>query len=164
MKLLPLLRGNSVEGGEFTPHDAHGAHERELVRICVRRGRVIVHQSPIREMRQYQAVELLTGQIGDLAAKDDIGATQVALQLVQGSLDLPVVVVRSGQFFGGGLLGVEQAGHQALNFAPTMPHSLPRSCKRARATSIRNRIAQARTALEPLSRNGRQHSPRLFRA
>ena len=51
--------------------------EGETVRIFVGLERRIVHQCADREVGHQESVELLTHQIGRLAAQDDFGAAQV---------------------------------------------------------------------------------------
>ena len=59
-----------------------------------------VHEGADRIVRQHQAPELLTYQLGRFAAQHNPRAAQVGLQLVERRFDLPALVIQGRQFSG----------------------------------------------------------------
>lgn len=82
--------------GESASDDADGVDEGELVRIQVRLQRRFVEQAAEGEMREEQAVELLSDQIRGLAPQHDARSSQMGFELIKRGLDLPTLRVEGG--------------------------------------------------------------------
>ncbi len=68
-------------------------HEREPIGIFIGLQRGFMHQAANGEVRHQQTIKLLPYQFWSLAPQDDLGAPQMGLQLIQGRLDLPSLLV-----------------------------------------------------------------------
>ena len=76
----------------------------------------LMHQATNRKVRHQQAVELLANQFRRLAPQYDLGPAQMGLQLIQGRLDLPALVVERGQFLGGRPFVIQDGGLPSVSW------------------------------------------------
>src|SRR5260370_14461836 len=72
-------------------------------------------QASYREVGHHQPVELLSDEIGGLAAKHDLGAAQVGLELVQRGFDFPPLVIEGCQFVGRGFVVIQKGGDEPVD-------------------------------------------------
>jgi hypothetical protein len=89
--------------------------ERQLIRIQVGAGRCFMNQTTEYEMGEQETVKLLVDQIRSLAAQQDPTASQMSLDLVEGRLDFPSLMVKRGELLGWSLLRVEKGRQQPVN-------------------------------------------------
>src|SRR5215207_9488196 len=87
----------------------------QFVRIQVRFQRRLMLQASNRKVSQQKAVEFLKDQIRSLAAQDDATSAQVRLELIEGSLNLPTLLVQRRQFLSRGFCFVQQRRHQSVH-------------------------------------------------
>ena len=69
-----------------------------------------MHQSADGKVGHHQSIELLTYQIGGLAAQHDVSTAQMSLEFVKRGFYLPSLVIESRQLPGWGLAGIEDGG------------------------------------------------------
>ena len=74
-----------------------------------------MHQTADGEVGQQQSVELLSHQIRRLAAQDDFSPTQVGLQLIECSFDIPPQMIQRREFPGWRLIWVEDGCHEPVD-------------------------------------------------
>src|SRR6185437_5646878 len=98
--------GKARLGGDLAADDVQGAGEREPVGVdfCLVGG--FGHELADGVVGDQEPVELLDDQVRAAGAEDGGGAALVCLELVEGELDLPALVVGGGQLGGGEVLVV----------------------------------------------------------
>ena len=88
--------------GQMPADDAHRVGEGQRVGVAAGLAAGVVDQPPQGEVRQQQAIEFLLGQIRPAAAQHQPPAGQAHLQLGEGALALPALVIKRGQVLGRG--------------------------------------------------------------
>ena|GEM_PF-5059116 len=89
-------------------------NEGQLIRVHLPLKSGFVHQAAHGKVGQQKAVELLENQFGGLAAQNDLAAPQVGLQLVKSALNLPALMVESGQLDSWCCLLFQKIRHQPI--------------------------------------------------
>jgi hypothetical protein len=88
--------------------------ERELVGVFIGLQGSFMHQAANGEVRHQQTEKLLLDQLRRLAAQHDLSSAKMCFQLVQRSFDFPPLMIERRQFFGGGLLVIQDGGDEAV--------------------------------------------------
>jgi hypothetical protein len=81
-----------------------------------------VHQAANGKVGHEQPIKLLPDQFRSLAAQDDLGPSQVLLQLVQRRPDFPSLAIERRQFLGGGRAGDRGSWSSCDRSAPLPAH------------------------------------------
>src|ERR1035438_2107850 len=88
--------------------------EGKLVGVLISLQGGFVHQTTDGKVSHQQTEELLLYQFWRLAAQHNLSSAKMCLQLVQSGLDFPSLVIEGCQFFGWGLLVIEDRCNQPV--------------------------------------------------
>ena len=95
--------------------DPHRVKEGQGIRIAAGLAAGIVHQPSQGKVGKQEAIELLLGKIHPTAAQHQPLAGQAHLQLGEGALALPALVIKGGQLGSRCRVGLEQGGDQPIS-------------------------------------------------
>ena len=107
-------QGGKSPGGRRMAGDAQGGDEADPVGVVAGVDGGVGHQRADRVVAAQVSPDLLQHQVGRLRAQHRPGAALVGLELVEGDLDLPALVVGGGQLGRGRLGRVEDGGEQPV--------------------------------------------------
>jgi hypothetical protein len=104
--------GRLAGGADLAADDAQTANKGEPVGVEVIVQGGLVHQPPDGVVDQQHAPDLLGDHLGGLGAQHHLGAALVGLELIQGGLKFPALLVQRRQFGGGCPGRVKDRGQQ----------------------------------------------------
>ena len=76
--------------------DTNGVHKRKFIGVSIHTDGGFMHERPDGKVKHQQSVKFLPHQIWRLTAEYNLRATQVNLELVQGILHFPALVIQRG--------------------------------------------------------------------
>ncbi len=121
-QLLMLLLGGLLEFMQGIGDQGDGMGETESITIQANLLGGLQHEGAHRVVAQEHAIELLLDPLGGLRAQRVVTEALVRIDVVDGGLDLPALVIAQDQVHGPHRAGIEQGGDQPMQFA--MPWSL----------------------------------------
>ena len=88
-------------------------YERELVGVYVGLQCGLMHQGTGHKVRQHERIKLLSDKVRAFATQD-FDTAQMGLDLIQGSLDFPTLMIERPQFVGRRQLWIQNGGDQPI--------------------------------------------------